>query len=323
MPIKIPVDLKSLPTVLNKWASEIEQRLNYVEGSAVKADRGNFTVSQLTRKDLLNTSSSLFKLQSTLPILSGAFTYTSTENSVTWTWNNLALYYPNNVTKTLVAGSNTITGLSASTTYYFYPYYSLDRNRIEFVPGGIGTPDVAFSAKNLTAAQLQTLDNNAPLSGGATSAVTGAGGGGTGSGGGGGSDCLRAGTEVMVKDVGLTPVEDILIGDWILAPQGWTQVVNAQVNRQPSFLRVWLEDGTVLETSHTHPVAVIDAPEGYKLAEELCLQDRVSSHKTPLAVRGVQLIPTHSRFYVFQCEPYHEYYFSPALVETHNFIIAK
>jgi hypothetical protein len=323
MPIKIPVDLKSLPTVLNKWASEIEQRLNYVEGSATKADRGNFTVSQVTRKNLIDASTSIFKLQSTLPVLSGSFTYTSTSNSVTWFWNSLVLYYPNGVTKSLPNGSNTVTGLSASTTYYFYPYYSLDRNKLEYVPGGVGTPDIAFTARSLGAAQQQTLDNNAPLSGGAVPAVTGASGGGTGGGGGGGSDCLRAGTEVMVKDVGLTPVEDILIGDWILAPQGWTQVVNAQVNRQASFLRVWLEDGTVLETSHTHPIAVLDAPEGYKLAEELCLQDKVSSRKNPLAVRGVQLIPTHSRFYLFQCEPYHEYYFSPAYVETHNSIIAK
>lgn len=321
MPIKITT-LSSLPSVLNKWAKELETRMDRVEKDTDKANLGDFVVKQVTRKDTIKSSGSIFNLQSTLPILSGAFTYVSDDHSVTWSWTGLQLYYPNGETKTLPNGSNTVTGLSSSTTYYFYPYYSLQRNQLEWVPGGVGTPDQAFTARSITAAQQQGLDLNAPLSGGAVSAITAAPAG-SGGGGGGGSGCLRSGQLISVQNSGFLPVEDVLIGDFIACPQGWTKVLNVQVNRQPELIRFWLSDGSVLETSPTHPVAVEGAEEGYKQAQELCLTDRVLSRENPLAVVGVQRVRQVSNFYLLSCDPYHEFYFGDSDVVTHNFIAGK
>lgn len=59
-----------------------------------------------------------------------------------------------------------VTGLSPSTTYYFYPYFDESIQRIKFatIAGvSIGSPSYAFTAQNNLAAQQQILRNHIPM----------------------------------------------------------------------------------------------------------------------------------------------------------------
>jgi hypothetical protein len=59
-----------------------------------------------------------------------------------------------------------VTGLSPSTTYYFYPYWDETLQRIAFatVAGvSVGSPAIAFTSQNNLAVQQQILRNHIPL----------------------------------------------------------------------------------------------------------------------------------------------------------------
>lgn len=79
--------------------------------------------------------------------------------------------YRDDGTKTgpLITGSPiTVTGLTASTTYFFYPYWDDSINRIVFVSiagVSVGTPAYAFTAKNPAALQQMILRGRIPISG--------------------------------------------------------------------------------------------------------------------------------------------------------------
>jgi hypothetical protein len=66
-----------------------------------------------------------------------------------------------------ITGSGLIgSGLTARTTYYFYPYYDETLGIIAFanVPGtSVGSPAIAFTLQNNLAAQQQILRNRVPL----------------------------------------------------------------------------------------------------------------------------------------------------------------
>lgn len=66
----------------------------------------------------------------------------------------------------IVGSGYVVSGLSPSTTYYFYPYFDETQQRIQFatVAGvSVGSPAIAFTAQNNLAAQQQILRNRIPL----------------------------------------------------------------------------------------------------------------------------------------------------------------
>jgi hypothetical protein len=67
------------------------------------------------------------------PIFSSGFTYTATTTTITWNWAAITVYRADGTTTTIPAGTQTITGLTASTTYYFYPTYNEATNTFFFV----------------------------------------------------------------------------------------------------------------------------------------------------------------------------------------------
>lgn len=92
-----------------------------------------------------------------------------------------------------------VSGLVASTKYFFYPYFDETLSEIQFAGGGVGSPPIAFTAKNLLALQQQFLKNRIPLgllfaTTGVTTPATGSstvsGGSGGGAAGGGGAGNL-------------------------------------------------------------------------------------------------------------------------------------
>jgi hypothetical protein len=118
-----------------------------------------------------------------------ALTYSNTASSITWSWSGLSIYRADLTVTNVPNGNTAITGLSASTTYYFYPYYDDLTHAVTFVSGPRGTPAKAFLTGDRTqaAAQQQQQNKAIALSDGPMSAATtasGSGGGGTGGGGG-------------------------------------------------------------------------------------------------------------------------------------------
>lgn len=128
----------------------------------------------------------------------------ATTSSISFYWDGTNSSVPfqiyrddNTIFGPFITGSpQVVTGLSPNTTYFFYPYWNESAQRIQFasVPGvSIGSPAIAFTAKNALAAQQQILRGRLML--GSIAATTGivtpaagttttsAGGGGGGGGG--------------------------------------------------------------------------------------------------------------------------------------------
>jgi hypothetical protein len=119
------------------------------------------------------------------------FSYTSTTTTITWSWSGMKIYRCDGTVTAVPDGSQLFTGLVASTTYYFYPYWDEPTQTLLWVSGptaGHGSPAFAYLAGEIspTLAQQQALTTRIPLSTGSMSAATPASGTGGGTGGGGG-----------------------------------------------------------------------------------------------------------------------------------------
>ena len=193
---------------------------------------------------------------STVPQIVGTvpaiFSYTSTTTTVSISWSSFTVFYANNTTATIGSGSQSITGLSASSTYYFYPYLD-SSNTVHFaaVSGGLGSPAILYKPQSPTAAQVINLQSNTALSNGGIQAITPTSGGGGGSGGGSGI-CLQAGQFVESQSRGVIPIEIIEIGERILGRTLWTEVIAKRVVPQSHFVRATVSTGD--ESRYTYPL---------------------------------------------------------------------
>jgi len=145
---------------------------------------------------------------SILPVVSGAFAYTSDGTSITWYWDGtngsfiLIVNWPDRSVTQVPPASFRVSGLANSTTYNFFPYFDVVQGGIFFAAdsaAGVGTPPIAFpaAASILVATAIQSQDNHVPLNLSNMSAATTAGGGGGGSGGGRFGGCVSEDTEVV------------------------------------------------------------------------------------------------------------------------------
>lgn len=155
-----------------------------------------------------------------------SFAYTSTTLSITWYWDGtngsttLDILRADNTTTGPISGNQTITGLTANTTYNFYPYWDEVSQSVKWVAGGSGTPAYAQpSAGGRNLVQAQNLRNQIPLSlGGMQASTTASGSGsGTGGGGGGGGGCFSGNVRFKTPN-GLTRFDS--------APAGWFEIEN-------------------------------------------------------------------------------------------------
>src|SRR6202142_3184808 len=71
----------------------------------------------------------------------------STTSSLTWSWSGLTIYRADGTTTAIPSGSVAVTGLTAATTYYFYPYWDDTASALAWVAGGAGAPANAQTAK--------------------------------------------------------------------------------------------------------------------------------------------------------------------------------
>lgn len=123
----------------------------------------------------------------------------------------------------VLAGSVTISGLTAGTNYWLYPYVDdLTGNpTLQFVnssiaAGATGTSSfgaIAFTSTNVTAASFQQRNDHLSLGTIATSTTSS--GSSSGSGGGSGGTCPRHDMVVLHRDKGVVPVGSLVPGDYI------------------------------------------------------------------------------------------------------------
>lgn len=277
----------------------------------------------LTEGKVDPTKSGVLMKGSVPPTWSGTFTYLSTTRSITWSWSSLSIYRADGSTTTIPDGSIAITGLTAGTTYYFYPYWDDTSAEINWVTGGTGAPANAQTAKTNVVAQQQALQGRVPLSQGAIIAATTTSGTGGGSGGGSGS-CLRAGTSVLTKERGTVAIETCRVGEHLQSPstglaESWTRIVRLEVRDADTFIRLHFSNAETLDVTPHHIFTLADGSP--MRAERLCLSDIFVGRFGRLTLKRIETITEESRKVTVTCEPSHQFYAGQytASVLTHNY----
>jgi hypothetical protein len=186
-------------------------------------------------------------------VLSGGFAYTCTDTTMTWYWDGtngssrMLIRRANGDKVPIPAGSIAVTGLTASTKYYFLPFKPVANScTIGWVGGTVGTPRIAFTvATDLDAFQQQTLQSRDALWGGYMFGTTQPGGSPPGGGGGGGNDCVMH---------GCTDVEPLADGDSIMT-----------LHPHSEWVRLVLPTGVSLTCTPDH---IVYTEAGRKMAKE-------------------------------------------------------
>ncbi len=132
---------------------------------------------------------------------SANFTYTSNDNSITWSWTAFDIYnMDGTVAASIAAGSAPVFGsLNASTTYYFGAYYDVVLRAVVMVLSDSGSPVGTQQSSLAQIAQVLATDTHILLFGNATAATAASGGSG-GGGGGGTGGCFSAATKVRTPN---------------------------------------------------------------------------------------------------------------------------
>jgi hypothetical protein len=261
------------------------------------------------------------------PTWSGAFTYTSNTSSITWTWSGLTIYRADGTTTPIPNGSVGISGLTAATTYYFYPYWDDIASVIGWVSGGAGFPGNAQTAKTNSAAQQQALQGRIPLSQGAIAAATTASGTGGGSGGGSGS-CLRAGTVVLTKERGTVEIETCMAGEHVRCPsstggEAWTRILRIEARDASAFIRLHFSNAESLDVTPHHIFTLADGSP--MRAERLCLSDILVGRFGRITLNKIEVVTEIGQKVTVSCEPSHEFFAGrhTASVLTHNYTFSS
>jgi hypothetical protein len=275
------------------------------------------------------------------PTWSGAFTYVSTTSSLTWTWTGLTIYRADGSTTSISNGSVIVTGLTAGTTYYFYPYWDDAASAIGWVAGGAGSPANAQAAKTNFAAQQQSLQGRVPLSQGAIVAATTTSGVGGGSGGGSGS-CLRGGTVVLTKERGTVEIETCKVGEHLRCPspaggETWTRIQRLEVRDADTFIRLHFSNAESLDVTPHHIFTLADGSP--MRAERLCMCDVLAGRFGRLTLKKIEVIVEDGkqeglpgprrgepgRKVTVSCEPTHQFFAGrhAAAILTHNYTFSS
>jgi hypothetical protein len=255
-------------------------------------------------------------------VSSGNFGYAATTTSITIYWDGtnsstaFVMHLSDGTTIAVPKASIAVTGLTAGTSYKFYPYYSVDAAEMVFCVGGTGTPAVAFTSASTACAAIQILDGNLPLiNGSVTFATPGSGtGGGTG---GGGSGCLAGWVLVGTPD-GIKRIDECKEGDIILAPQGWTEIRFLKRHLAERLITVTTKNGHQIHCTETHPLALLN--------ERWCVPEATLG-KELVTLSGpskvIDVTVENDKFVAYHpgCEPYHEFWSNGIL--THNVMYEK
>ena len=229
------------------------------------------------------------------------FTYTSTTTTVTITWSAFKVLYSDNTSSTIASGSQSITGLTSNTTYYYYPYLP-QTGVVTFaaVTGGAGSPAILYTPQSPTAAQIFNNQAVTPLASAGIQAITPSTGSGGGSGGGSGI-CVRDTMIVLHREKGEIPLNGCVVGDFLKARYGWTEIKQMRILPQEKFVRLETDLGAI-EVTPTHHVTT--SKEEMKPAAKVSLSDFLIGQKviTPIKCIRVVNVPDGKKV-TLTCEP--------------------
>jgi hypothetical protein len=281
----------------------------------------------LTAGNIDPSKSGVLMKGSVPPTWSGAFTYVSTTSTLTWSWTGLSVFRADGTTTAIPDGSVAVEGLTAGTSYYFYPYWDEVAGGIAWVAGASGSPGYAQTAKTNTAAQQQALQGRVPLSQGAMAAATTTTGTGGGSGGGSGS-CLRSGMMVLTKERGTVAIETCAPGEHLRCPsvtggETWTRIVRLETRDAETFIRLHFSNAESLDVTPHHIFTLADGSP--MRAERLCLCDVLVGRFGRVTLKKIEAVVEPAQKVTVSCEPAHEFFAGrhATSILTHNYTFSS
>jgi hypothetical protein len=235
---------------------------------------------------MLTSSATLIGQGSIATVSDYTFSYTSTTTTITWSWTAFNVYCPNGSIYTIAASTGSATtfslpttgtvqsattpieytGLTASHTYYFTPYVTLNAN-------GTGTVNILWTST--TAPTLVQMVQTANADGAVTcsgsvyvTAATPSSGSGGGGGGGGGISCFSPNTKVKTQrgDIPIAEIRPEM--DYILTARGTWKKVVAVSTRDWVSMMMDMGDGELTTMRH-HFLDVNDPASPWKRAMDL------------------------------------------------------
>ncbi len=229
-----------------------------------------------------------------------SFSYTSTTTSITISWGAFTVYWADGTTQSVSSGSQEFTGLSASTTYYFYPYLRQADGTIQFAGG-------ANTARSASNASLASHFGVVPLSSGAITASTPA----SGTGGGGIGACLHESQPVLTRH-GMVPAGELKVGDELWTPEGeWAPILTVRAEPETE----WVSINGLLVTK-TQPFMT---PEGKPIrAAYLELGERIRTEEGEMPVVDMRFVHEPARKIILGIRPPHWFILTPHGPIVHN-----
>ncbi|MDI3260373.1 MAG: phage tail protein [Sinobacteraceae bacterium] len=235
-----------------------------------------------------------------------SFSYTSTTSSITISWSSFTIYWNDGTTTAVSSGQTTVTGLSANTTYYFYPYYDTINSSVN-----VGS---AYTAASYTGLQLQIRYDHVPLTSAAMTAATPASGGG---GGGGGGGCLHETTPLNVRRGSreiLLRADAVAIGDFLPTPDGWQPVQSLALRPHEDWVLLCLDSGATLIVTPTQPFRTIAGE--WVRASQLVVGQELEGESGVLRVRALSQARDRARKVIIGIPAPHAFYCAGAVL--HN-----
>jgi sulfur carrier protein ThiS len=154
--------------------------------------------------DVFQTGSSTgLRVQgSTIPSFTGQITFTSTGTTVTFSWTNLVILWPDGSFTYVTNSTLTITGLVVTTTYFAFLYWDVVLGTVNLAPPmtPIGTPALLSAAYDAMADAACKQDNRVSLTPGGMKVTTAAAGSTGGGSGGGPITCTVRGTLLQTPE---------------------------------------------------------------------------------------------------------------------------
>lgn len=163
----VPGDTQSLADFLN-W---VQTSLNTLIGQQVPPALGTPALNPPTVDPTGSIIASSGARVGSLTTNFGAAALSTTSIAIYWDGSNsstvLRIYRDDGTVAGPFPGHQIVTGLTASTTYYFYPYFDEATQLVKFVSvsGAVGTPPIAYTVPSIVVAQQHILRGRIPLAG--------------------------------------------------------------------------------------------------------------------------------------------------------------